>query len=82
MLNLSRFCHDPRSAGEEEDRKLLPTEDSFLRLDDMERFVQDAEAADLRENARDTGEEDESVEGDDDDSGEHLSLRAPYIHNS
>lgn len=35
-------------AGEGEERALLPTEDRFLRLDDMENFVQDAEAAAMR----------------------------------
>lgn len=51
-----------------EDRPLLPTEDEFLRLDDMERFVQDAEASAMRENAtndeEDAGDEDEDEEED------------------
>lgn len=31
---------DSQSGSEDEERELLPTEDDFLRLDDMEKFVQ------------------------------------------
>lgn len=38
----------PQAAPDDEPRELLPTEDEFLRLQDMERFVQDAEEAALK----------------------------------
>ena len=46
----------------------LPTEDDFLRLEDMERFVQGAEEAAMRDNASDEDPDgDEEDEDDDDD---------------
>lgn len=65
-------CNFCRSSKQEDldDRPLLPTEDKFLRLDDMERFVQDAEEAAMRDNA---SNDDENAEDEDEDAeGQYL----------
>jgi U3 small nucleolar RNA-associated protein MPP10 len=55
-------------------RRRLPTEDTFFRLDDMEKFVEDAEKAEAARQARqqrrggaDGDDDDDAIDGDDDD---------------
>ena len=56
----------------------MPTEDDFLRLEDMERFVQDAEEAAMRDNASEEDQEGDD-EGDDDDDDDDDDLGKPSI---
>ena len=58
----------------EADREKLPTEDEFLRLDDMERFVQDAEEAAL--NADDNAEAQEDEDEDEEEQGSNVICSA------
>lgn len=61
----------------------MPTEDDFLRLEDMESFVQDAEEAAMRDNAseEDQGGDDEGDDDDDDDLGKPSIFpgKAPFL---
>lgn len=54
-----------KEPGDEEEPELAPTEDKFFRLDEMEKFVQDAEEAALDDDRPDMlNEEDEGSESD------------------
>lgn len=53
---------DAEGEGEFNERGLKPTEDRFMRLDDMERFVK---AAEEREMEDDDDEDDEELPGGD-----------------
>lgn len=55
-------CREQEGA---EGAELLPTEDRFMRLADMEAFVQDAEEAAMKENA-----DEEPADSDEEDSEE------------
>ena len=52
---------------------LLPTEDDFFRLDEMEAFVREAEEEEMRRNAmEDTGVDDDQIDSEKDDLDEDL----------
>ncbi|CAK0787054.1 hypothetical protein CVIRNUC_010270 [Coccomyxa viridis] len=62
---------EEEAGGELQHRGLRPTEDRFMRLDDMERFVRAAEQREM-----DDDEDDEDLTGDDsdeDENGQHGS---------
>ena len=75
-LRWRRSSRQQASPVSPKDWPLLPTEDDFLRLDDMERFVQDAEEAAMRERASNDQEgAGEEAEDEDEESSGTYSLR-------